>query len=239
MSHALLFFTISIRRPEAKKASYFQLLQQRGFCKAFQRRQEAPQKMDRTLNREEAKELMKLLGLDMSCWGNVPMMRRHYLIKCKQYHPDKGGNEELMKRLNALYLKLEDAVCTIQKANEEEENSWSSSQVLCHGPCCDYQLMAHRIVGALFGEVFTNMVMKDWDQCVLSGGDKLCDCFHCILALKHYIKSKGFRKPQVWVECYCYLCYRRWFGLPLTWESFFWWKKILYWTPMCETGLAR
>ncbi|ABN09926.1 large T antigen [KI polyomavirus Stockholm 350] len=89
--------------------------------------------MDKTLSREEAKQLMQLLCLDMSCWGNLPLMRRQYLVKCKEYHPDKGGNEESMKLLNSLYLKLQDSVSSVHDLNEEEDNIWQSSQIPTYG----------------------------------------------------------------------------------------------------------
>nr|ALJ83713.1 large T antigen [Bank vole polyomavirus] len=88
--------------------------------------------MDRTLSRSEAKELMQLLDLDMCCWGNLPLMRKAYLNKCKEHHPDKGGNEELMKRLNSLYLQLEESVKRMQCLNEED-SMWSTTQVPTHG----------------------------------------------------------------------------------------------------------
>ncbi|AVY05542.1 large T antigen [Calomys tener polyomavirus] len=83
--------------------------------------------MDRTLCRKEAQELMELLGLHMSCWGNVPLIRKKYLMKCKEYHPDKGGDERLMKRLNELYKKLEENVNVVHMENYEE--AWNSSQM--------------------------------------------------------------------------------------------------------------
>nr|AJP06397.1 large T antigen [WU Polyomavirus] len=95
--------------------------------------------MDKTLSRNEAKELMQLLGLDMTCWGNLPLMRTKYLSKCKEFHPDKGGNEEKMKKLNSLYLKLQECVSTVHQLNEEEDEVWSSSQIPTYGtPDWDY-----------------------------------------------------------------------------------------------------
>nr|QBA83675.1 MAG: large T antigen [Porcine polyomavirus] len=89
--------------------------------------------MDQTLSREESKELMKLLDLDMCVWGNLPLMRRRYLIKCKEYHPDKGGDENLMKRLNELYKKLESTLETVYYNSQGEEWTWSNNQVPTYG----------------------------------------------------------------------------------------------------------
>lgn len=66
--------------------------------------------MDKVLNREESLQLMDLLGLERSAWGNIPLMRKAYLKKCKEFHPDKGGDEEKMKKMNTLYKKMEDGV---------------------------------------------------------------------------------------------------------------------------------
>ncbi|API13110.1 large T antigen [Betapolyomavirus securanorvegicus] len=87
--------------------------------------------MDRTLNRAEAKELMELLDLHMSAWGNMPLLRKKYLEKCKEYHPDKGGDETKMKRLNTLYRKLEEKVHIVHE--EARFEAWDSNKVPTYG----------------------------------------------------------------------------------------------------------
>ncbi|AFP94203.1 large T-antigen [bat polyomavirus 2b] len=87
--------------------------------------------MDKALNREESQELMQLLGLHMTLYGQLPMMRKAYLNKCKEYHPDKGGDENKMKRMNELYKKLEDAL----SATSREETIWNSWSA---GECPEY-----------------------------------------------------------------------------------------------------
>nr|WIL01357.1 large T antigen [sonrod polyomavirus 1] len=89
--------------------------------------------MDQTLNRDEAQELMGLLGLNMSFWGNLPATRRAYLAKAKQLHPDKGGNVIEMQRLNELYLKLEETVKTVHSNSQREAWTWNFSQVPTYG----------------------------------------------------------------------------------------------------------
>ncbi|AGA82598.1 large T antigen [Betapolyomavirus ptedavyi] len=88
--------------------------------------------MDKALNREESQELMQLLGLHMTLYGQLPMMRKAYLNKCKEYHPDKGGDEQKMKRMNELYKKLEDALSAASK-EETVWNSWASGECPTYG----------------------------------------------------------------------------------------------------------
>ncbi|BAZ96598.1 large T antigen [Rhinolophus simulator polyomavirus 3] len=71
--------------------------------------------MDRFLSREEMKELMGLLQVPMHCYGNLPMMKINYKKMCKSYHPDKGGDENKMKRLNELWQKLQENVCSARQ----------------------------------------------------------------------------------------------------------------------------
>nr|ALJ83714.1 small T antigen [Bank vole polyomavirus] len=181
--------------------------------------------MDRTLSRSEAKELMQLLDLDMCCWGNLPLMRKAYLNKCKEHHPDKGGNEELMKRLNSLYLQLEESVKRMQCLNEED-SMWSTTQVhQTQYACGDY-----------YGINFMNRLCNAWDAC-LPHGLKHCNCISCYLKRNHAKRWKELRVPMTWIMCYCIDCYLDWFGFPLTYETFQWWGRILQWSKLCEVGL--
>ncbi|DAZ92358.1 TPA_asm: Large T antigen [Steenbok polyomavirus] len=61
--------------------------------------------MEKVLMREEAKELLGLLGLPHTCWGNVPLMKKKLAEARRKYHPDKGGDNETMARLNDLWAK--------------------------------------------------------------------------------------------------------------------------------------
>ncbi|ADC34413.1 large T [California sea lion polyomavirus 1] len=79
--------------------------------------------MDRALNRKESRELMNLLGLPMSYYGHLPIMRKAFIQKSKEYHPDKGGDEDKCKKLTCLYRKLED---NIQK-NKDYEDMWGNA----------------------------------------------------------------------------------------------------------------
>ncbi|QIJ55568.1 large T antigen [Lepus polyomavirus 1] len=82
------------------------------------------------LNREEQKELMGLLGLDCSCWGALPVMRRAYLRKCLEYHPDKGGDEAKMKRMSELYRRVTEG---LREVGPEQDWTWSTQEVPTYG----------------------------------------------------------------------------------------------------------
>ncbi|AFK09341.1 large T antigen [Betapolyomavirus equi] len=71
--------------------------------------------MERLLSKDEARQLMELLKLDMEKYGDIPTMRKAYLRRCKELHPDKGGDENLMKKLNELYRKLESGLADLSE----------------------------------------------------------------------------------------------------------------------------
>nr|AGC03176.1 large T antigen [STL polyomavirus] len=76
--------------------------------------------MDQALSRAEAKELMGLLGLPEDSWGNVPLITYRFRQKSKIYHPDKGGNEETMKRMTELYSRMQNTLQNLRSSNENE-----------------------------------------------------------------------------------------------------------------------
>lgn len=186
--------------------------------------------MDRTLRRDEAKELMELLGLHMSCWGNMPLLRKAFLEKAKEFHPDKGGDEAKMKRLNALYRKLEEKVFVVHE--EARSEAWESHKVsTCGGPCCDPKAF----VGYVFGDQFEQCSLYSW-ECVQM--PKLnCKCIHCYLERLHKIRYKRSKVPVVWLRCYCFSCYCKWFGKDKDPMSLFFWKIILVNSRMSQVGL--
>lgn len=185
--------------------------------------------MDQTLTREESKELMGLLGLDMCAWGNLPLMRRRYLHKCKEHHPDKGGNEETMKRLTELYVKLESTLNTVYAQNQGEEWTWSSNQVLGYcgaGTCGCTFYMDTCLMRDVYGDMLPSIIIKDWDKCTRKW-DRRCPCVMCVLRGRHKLRVKRLKKPLVWIRCYCFDCFRQWFGLALSYECFTWWARII------------
>ncbi|AFP94187.1 large T-antigen [bat polyomavirus 2c] len=62
--------------------------------------------MDHALSSEERKELCNLLGIARHCYGNYPLMKSNFKHACLKYHPDKGGDQEKMARLNFLWQKF-------------------------------------------------------------------------------------------------------------------------------------
>ncbi|AFP94208.1 small t-antigen [bat polyomavirus 2a] len=175
--------------------------------------------MDKALTREESKELMELLGLSMTLYGQLPMMRKAYLSKCKEYHPDKGGDETKMKRMNELYKKLEDA---LSNASQEEHlwNSWKSGQV---GDDCPPGPDA--------------LYCKDWDICSRGIAPTYCKCLMCLLRKKHTAGRVANINLNVWGRCYCYACFGNWFGLDLCYTSYLLWAQLLGEIPMRDLNL--
>ncbi|ADC34412.1 small t [California sea lion polyomavirus 1] len=153
--------------------------------------------MDRALNRKESRELMNLLGLPMSYYGHLPIMRKAFIQKSKEYHPDKGGDEDKCKKLTCLYRKLED---NIQK-NKDYEDMWGNA-----GPSWrSNEVSNEEKIGR--GQEF----WKNFDLCV-RGVNRRCPCFMCKLKRRHIWRLQETRKPNCWGKCYCYTCYCLWFG---------------------------
>ncbi|AGA82601.1 small T antigen [Betapolyomavirus ptedavyi] len=170
--------------------------------------------MDKALNREESQELMQLLGLHMTLYGQLPMMRKAYLNKCKEYHPDKGGDEQKMKRMNELYKKLEDALSAASK-EETVWNSWASGEVgkdVSPGPDALY--------------------CRDWDVCSKGLAATYCTCLLCLLRKQHQKRRVFNLFLNVWGRCYCFTCYLHWFGLDKTYTSFLMWCSCIGEIPM-------
>ncbi|SOH95724.1 small t antigen [Betapolyomavirus hominis] len=172
--------------------------------------------MDKVLNREESMELMDLLGLERAAWGNLPLMRKAYLRKCKEFHPDKGGDEDKMKRMNTLYKKMEQDV---KVAHQPDFGTWSSSEVCADFPLCPDTLYC-----------------KDWPICSKKPSVH-CPCMLCQLRLRHLNRKFLRKEPLVWIDCYCIDCFTQWFGLDLTEETLQWWVQIIGETPFRDLKL--
>nr|WIL01353.1 small T antigen [sonrod polyomavirus 1]WIL01358.1 small T antigen [sonrod polyomavirus 1] len=189
--------------------------------------------MDQTLNRDEAQELMGLLGLNMSFWGNLPATRRAYLAKAKQLHPDKGGNVIEMQRLNELYLKLEETVKTVHSNSQREAWTWNFSQVV---PTCftsvSEAVAFNPFKSSLYDAYshgFHNKMISNWDTC--KDGCIDCYCIHCVLIRRHKKRMVYRMRPLVWIDCYCWHCYICWFGSEPTYGEWLFYKMILAQTP--------
>ncbi|AWD33733.1 large T antigen [Potamochoerus porcus polyomavirus 1] len=73
------------------------------------------------LSPEECEELQGLLGI--ADIGNKEELKKAFLKACKVHHPDKGGDENAMKRLLFLY----------NKAKQSSSPSWNGTQVPEYG----------------------------------------------------------------------------------------------------------
>lgn len=164
--------------------------------------------MDKVLNREESLQLMDLLGLERSAWGNIPLMRKAYLKKCKEFHPDKGGDEEKMKKMNTLYKKMEDGV---KYAHQPDFGGfWDATEVFASS--------INPGVDAIY--------CKQWPECAKKMSTN-CICLLCLLRMKHENRKLYRKDPLVWVDCYCFDCFRMWFGLDLCEGTLLLWCDII------------
>lgn len=189
--------------------------------------------MDTVLTREEATELMALLNMPMTLWGNIPAIRKGFINACKHMHPDKGGNEEDMKKLNNLYQKMQRNLHRLNKETQNEElddmQTWSSTEVqlfkYCHlGESAYFD--GPVTVQDFYGQSLPSAACKDWDTC--SKFDKvMCPCMLCILKRRHTYKSKKFRRPMYWGRCWCFYCFCVWFGVPDNYEAFYWYMALM------------
>ncbi|BBG62102.1 small T antigen [Rhinolophus pearsonii polyomavirus 2] len=169
--------------------------------------------MDRFLSRDEMKELMDLLNVPAHCYGNMAMLKINYKKMSKIYHPDKGGDAAKMKRMNELWQKLADNICSARQESGYQVSAWLFGDFQT---CKDF-----------LGPKFKDKVCKVYPNCVLSPKEE-CTCLVCMLARQHRIYKIWKRQPcMVWGECFCYKCFLLWFGLPENEESISWWAQII------------
>ncbi|QLH64631.1 ST Antigen [California sea lion polyomavirus 2] len=179
--------------------------------------------MESVLTKEEKTELLQLLELNPSCYGNVPLMQAKYKRAALKYHPDKGGDEEKMKRLNVLFTKFFSGCAYLR-----EDNPTPTYEVIFKN--FDYLLVKDYMGLGSLGKMCANFYF-----CVYLQMTMQCRCLVCVLDKQHKTKKRLTRKPCLtWGECYCFSCYRNWFGMDLTEDSFFWYKMLigrmpLYW----------
>lgn len=165
---------------------------------------------------------MSLLGLAPTCYGNLPLMQQKYKKASLKFHPDKGGDEEKMKRLNCLFGKV--------------YNSFSDLRDQPRGSCSSQVNLWEKTVittADFFGKKFEKNCVKHYHYCILEGLSKYCTCICCLLDQQHHqLKRKKSKPCLVWGECLCFNCYRSWFGLDLNTETLHWWKFCIYRLPM-------
>ncbi|AFK09342.1 small T antigen [Betapolyomavirus equi] len=186
--------------------------------------------MERLLSKDEARQLMELLKLDMEKYGDIPTMRKAYLRRCKELHPDKGGDENLMKKLNELYRKLESGL-----ADLSEQPGTSSAE-----PKVGTFQRGHRRQRSMHGydfpmhSPFDRWYIRDYDICT-RGLSEGCICIMCTLRKKH--KERFGNRFAAWIECYCYDCYLMWFGFTLNECTAARWQSIIAETPVSRLNL--
>ncbi|AWD33790.1 small T antigen [Deltapolyomavirus canis] len=177
--------------------------------------------MDAVLTKAEKKELMSLLSLNAACYGNLPLMQQKYKKAALKFHPDKGGDEEKMKRLNTLFSKVYQNLSDLRdqpRSSSSQVNPWEKEIITA---------------GDYFGRKFDKKCCKEYFWCVIESLTKTCKCICCLLDQQHLQLKKTKNKPcLVWGECLCFTCYRGWFGLDLNTETLHWWKFCIYRMPM-------
>ncbi|AGA82591.1 small T antigen [Eidolon polyomavirus 1] len=173
--------------------------------------------MDTALTRVEKKKLCFLLDLPPQCYGNVPMMKSRYKRACLKLHPDKGGEDLLMKELNMLWQKFQEGIFNLRRDIPSFEEVSTTHWEVCPLTLADFIANGYRGKFCLSAACLNNRQRES-----------LCKCICCKLHRQH-CSLKILRKKNclVWGECFCYWCFLEWFGFPNNWESFDWWQKIL------------
>ncbi|WAA14050.1 Small T antigen [Lyfec polyomavirus MAF12] len=179
--------------------------------------------MDKVLSREEAKELMGLIGLPLTCWGNLPLMKKKLAEARRRNHPDKGGCTATMARLNDLWSKA--------KSNLDA----ALKDPVLHQPVSFFWDTDFPTLGELLGPLWKPK-LRETSHCMMFGLSA-CPCITCVLSREHRRRGKDWRRPMMWGMCWCFNCYLVWFGLPRTPAAHFWWSCILYNSTMDELGL--
>lgn len=174
--------------------------------------------MDSALSSSERKELCLLLGIPKHCYGNYPLMKSKYKSACLKNHPDKGGDEQTMQKLNVLWGKFQASIYDMRRdfPSFDEVSApffWE----------LDFPTLSDRMAGG-----FRISFWKGPGCFKKNTRDSLCPCVSCRLHRQHF-SLKLLKKKQcvVWGECYCVSCYLLWFGFPLTWETVDEWQRII------------
>lgn len=171
---------------------------------------------------------MSLLELAPACYGNLPLMQQKYKKASLRLHPDKGGDEEKMKRLNSLFSKVVTSLADMR----DQPRSFSSQVNLLD--------KSYVSTGDYYGDKFDKKMVRDFDLCIRQGLTFTCRCVSCRLDQQHIQLKKKKSKPcLVWGECLCFSCYRSWFGLDLNPETLHWWKYCIWRMPMGWLNLGK
>ncbi|AFU25587.1 small T antigen [Alphapolyomavirus quintipanos] len=176
--------------------------------------------MDKILHKSEKKELIALLELPANEYGNYPLMKQQFKKMCLVYHPDKGGDGEKMRRLNALWQTFNTELL------EMRDNRFDMEQVRNMDLAIWEDLLTLKEVIDNFDEVF----IKVFPSCFMRVAVHKCKCIVCMLRQQHLI-MKEHKRCVLWGECFCHKCYLDWYGLSGIELHLIWWKRIVQNTP--------
>ncbi|ASU50442.1 small t antigen [Sorex minutus polyomavirus 1] len=162
--------------------------------------------MDRIFTSADRQLLISLLRISGDTFGNVPAMARAYKLAAKRLHPDKGGNEADMKKLNELWNKFKDEIYRMREVKP------------CVNPVITCIVLGTCSIFALIRN--TAQCMQNLLRC--------CTCICCLLFKQHReLKITYRRRCNVWGECYCFFCYYTWFGVNCSLNAFTEWLILL------------
>ncbi|AFP94195.1 large T-antigen [bat polyomavirus 4b] len=101
--------------------------------------------MDRALSSEEKRQLCRLLGIARHCYGNYTLMKAHFRSACLKYHPDKGGDQEKMSELNALWQKFLAYSLELRRdIPEDDQEQQQGQQQSQQSTNCEYNAEQHQ-----------------------------------------------------------------------------------------------
>nr|ASU50432.1 small t antigen [Sorex coronatus polyomavirus 1] len=162
--------------------------------------------MDSILTFAERQLLISLLRISGDTFGNVPAMARAYKLAAKRLHPDKGGNEAEMKKLNELWNKFKDGTYNLREVKPSPN------------PVVTCTVLGARSIFKL---------INNTAQC-MRNLLRYCGCFCCLLFKQHrMLKITYRRRCNVWGQCYCFFCYYTWFGVNCSTSAFTEWLILL------------
>lgn len=178
--------------------------------------------MDIVLSREERVELCLLLDLPQHCFGNLPMMKFYFRKACLKLHPDKGGDQVKMQRLNELWTCFQESIDCLRNGESAGYYAFQVSNPLMWD-------VETATLEEVMGSNLTPQKLVKGPACKRGREPvKDCRCFTCKFSKQHKdIKKEKKKRCLVWGECFCYWCYLLWFGFPDDWDSFDWWLEII------------
>nr|WCR62213.1 MAG: small T antigen [Polyomaviridae sp.] len=146
--------------------------------------------------------------------------------RCKDLHPDKGGDEAQMKKLNELYRKMEAGLADLHESGPS--TSFSEPQVKRRKLFHFRESFMNGFSSHLCERGLDSWYIRDLFLCG-EGRVAACNCLMCTLRRRH--RERFGRRPAVWVECFCFDCFVLWFGSAINEYSAAAWQAIIAETP--------